>query len=204
MLSQFLKSADPIKPAPILQSFTSTTIVGGTSGTINKPSGTNDGDLLVFFAASSVTRTTIPVGFTPIGGAGTTKRMAYKIAAGEPSSYTFTTGISQDTSAVMIRLSGAAYYQIGAFGTNAASPITSGSTTAKSSYSLVLMFLNNTSTGVSFTVPTQYTSVYSENSAGSVSMAVHKLVVPTSTVASQSVTMSGGVGGGFHSVFSPT
>jgi hypothetical protein len=146
----------------------------------------------------------VPSGFTTITSSLGTKRLAYKIASSEGASYTFTTPTSQDTSAILLRVSGGSYSASGAFGVNATTPITVGNTFANTSYSLVFMFLCNTSGSVTFPTPSQYTSVFSENSAGSTSMAVYTLVVPTSTVSAQSVTMSGGSGSGFHSVVAPT
>lgn len=203
MLSQFLRSPDLVKPAPVIQTMTSATISAGTSTTINKPSGTVDGDLLYFFAGSSSTRADVPAGFTTITSPLGTKRAAYKIASSEPASYTITTPTSQDTTAVMIRISGGSYSASSALGVNATSPITVASASASRSYSLVLMVLCNTSGSVTFTPPNFYTSVYSENATVSASIAVYSLVVPRALVTSQTVTMSGGSGSGFHSVISP-
>lgn len=201
MLTQFLRSAVPVLAAPVIQGYSTATIVAGTSTTINKPTGTVDGDLLYFFAGSSSTRANTPSGFTSLVAVGT-KKAAYKVASSEPASYTITTSTSQDTSIIMVRISGGRYLQSSTFGTNGASPITIQQTGATSSYSLVLMLTTATSTGVIFTAPSTYTTVYSDNTVGA-SIGVYSLIVPTSPVVSQSVTMSSGSGSGFHSVIYP-
>lgn len=202
MLSQFLRSVVPVKPAPLIQTFSTSTIAAGTSGSINLPSGTVDGDLLYFFSSSSNMRASTPSGFTPITPDFGTKRAAWKIASSEPSSYSITTPVSADTTMIMLRIPNGQYTRSSTLGANGASPITIAGTAANVSYTLVLMLIANTSSGVTFTAPTEYTVAYQGNSAASIFVGYK--IVPTSTVTAQSVTMSSGSGSGFHSIISPT
>jgi hypothetical protein len=97
--------------AQAIRSFSQAPYVAlGTSFSINKPAGTVDGDLL--FIAIAVQDTTVVntlAGWTPSysgGGANGSIQTFYKVASGEPASYTWTSA-STRACAVMVCISGA-------------------------------------------------------------------------------------------------
>jgi hypothetical protein len=84
-----------------------------TTVVVTKPSGTVDGDLLVAFwivrANASDSNLTLPSGWTQVafdGGQNPTIKLAYKVASGEGTNYTFTTNASRLQGAWIGRFSG--------------------------------------------------------------------------------------------------
>jgi len=101
---------------PVYQSFKENKTVGGTTCVVDKPTSTAEGDLLIGFLSTDgvETHTSPESGSWNIileneseGSGKQTFSVWYKIAgASEPSTYTFTTGSSEDMYAWIIRITG--------------------------------------------------------------------------------------------------
>lgn len=83
---------------------------GAGPGSINKPTGCVDGDLLIYFISStSGTDCVLPAGFTEIidkSGSTASARCGYKVASSEPSSYAFSGNSSAGLFAVIYCIKG--------------------------------------------------------------------------------------------------
>lgn len=151
------------------------TVTGG-SVTVNKPTGTTSGDLLiaVMSAGSNNQTWTGDTGWTEAADSGLLPdlRVAYKVAGGsEPSTYTFTGSFGAGSrSAIILTVRGLSYTSIGAFGTiQTTSPVTvSASLTTTVSPAVLLYLAGSSGATTSWTTPTDMNYINQEiGSSGS-------------------------------------
>ena len=112
---------------------------------ISKPTGTENGDLMIALCASGAPRTwTGDTGWTEVIDQGTAPsiRVAYKVAGGsEPANYTFTLNSSNNASGVIATFRRAAYDTIGTISKTSPNNIqTAPAITLSSSLSAILAF----------------------------------------------------------------
>jgi len=116
---------------------------GGSTVDISKPTGTQQGDLVVALCAAATGRTwTGDTGWTEVidQGSAPSIRVAYKLAgASEPANYTFTLSASTNASGVVVTFRNAAYDTVGTISTTASGSIqTAPAITLSSSSSAIL------------------------------------------------------------------
>lgn len=141
-----LRPKQAINTAPVfVESATNQNAATGSSLIINKPTGTQQNDLMIaFMTTDSGTSTwTGDTSWTEIADQGTVPniRIAYKVAgASEGSSYTFTSSIStQILSGAILTYRGAAYDAIGSI-VNAANPLVPTGPTAAADWCRLIGF----------------------------------------------------------------
>jgi hypothetical protein len=107
-------TAVDVSPGAYVRSYADSRVTGGTSITINKPSGTVDGDIMVMFFATNGTGTiTPPSGWTNRASLsnGNRKYHVYtRTAASEGSTYTFSFTTTTYTSAIIYSVANATAY----------------------------------------------------------------------------------------------
>jgi len=117
---QFFVTNEPTVAPEFVASASTQNPSAGTTLVINKPTGTVDGDLMVaVMAADGSTSWSGDTGWTEAADQGTNPsiRIAYKIAASEGASYTFTASTSRTLSGSILTYRFAAYGTIGTFAT---------------------------------------------------------------------------------------
>lgn len=150
-----------------------------TSLTINKPTGTQQNDLMVAIVQTDASSSwTSPAGWTEVADKGGKPgvSVAYKVAgASEGSNYTFTAGSSGDTTGSILTYRSATYDTVGAFTTGSSTLTVPGVTVSASQSILIVTGVNSSSTTVTY--PTYMTSRTS-NSIDSPSFAVVDEAIP--------------------------
>lgn len=126
---------------------------------ISKPTGVQQGDLLIAFCAAANDRTwTGGAGWTEVvdQNAKPSLRVAYLVAgASEPSSYTFTLNSNSNASSVIAAFRYAAYDTIGSIATGSASGVqTASAITLSSASSAILAFFEVDSASRTWSNPT--------------------------------------------------
>lgn len=110
---------------------------GTTSISVTKPSGVIDGDLMVAVAYCFGGSLVTPSGWTVADSSTTDRRVYYKVASSEGSSYTFA-GASGSINALIVAYRGAAFDVAGAFQGTSANPSVATAITVTSNNSIVL------------------------------------------------------------------
>lgn len=153
---------------PLVASAQTANTVAGATLAISKPPGTVDGDIMVAVMAAGTGGTTWTgdTGWTEVFDIGVSPRLriAYKVAASEGSSYTFTQAepTAVCTGAIMT-FRGVAYDVIGSdFVSSGTSPIVAPGITAVGGLLLACYAKNTVST--TFTTPSGMTSVVTDSS----------------------------------------
>lgn len=178
------------------------TTINGSSGetlTINKPTGTVDGDLMIAVMncmSSSGTQTwTGDTGWTEIydQASAPTLRIAYKVASSEGASYTFTNSYAlAECGGTILAYRGAAYDVIGSVVTaTGTTPIVAPSITAVGG--VLLGCFADRIAGVTFTTPSGMASV-SSNSVVRPSFNVFSETIVAGATGTRTSTPSGGAG----------
>lgn len=148
--------------------------------TINKPTGTIEGDLLVSIVFSGANTTwTGDTGWTEVAdlGANPSQRVAYKTAgASEPSSYTFTAANGGPVGGTILTYRYAAYDVVGAF-TEDTNPLVLPSISPTTSQSLLIASGGRNAASLTVGTPTSMTARVVENDANA----------PSYTIAEQKV-----------------
>lgn len=115
----------------------------GTTLTINKPTGTVDGDLMIAFmllTSGSILTWTGDTGWTEVADQNQkpSLRVAYKIASSEGSSYTFTASNTfNQASGAILTYRGAVYDAIGSFANNSNPLVPTGPSAALNNSKLI-------------------------------------------------------------------
>lgn len=127
-----------------------------TTITINKPTGTVEGDLMIAVMVSDEARTwTGDTDWTEVRDGA--PRIAYKVAgASEPSSYTFTCALSRRSRGVILTYRNAVYDTIGAVDTS--SPYSPAGITMSDTGRLIGVICKSDTAGTTFTLPSSMTS----------------------------------------------
>lgn len=140
-------TALPITYVNVASNFLSSS---GTSLTINKPTDTADGDLMIMFiggAFSGSQTWTFPSGWTAIsgftGGSGPALGIAYKVASSEGSSYTTTGTNSNRYSGHIVTYRNAAYDVASTRSTTLIAPSV---TTSAANSLIIAVYMTNTGT----------------------------------------------------------
>lgn len=128
--------------APTVSATTTLNNLGiSSSASINVPSGTQDGDILLLVAGSFTTTPSLVSGFTNIAniqtGSVSGTRSMYRVASSEPASYTVTFADANGGAAAMFRLTGDV---TNLFRSDTEEDEASTDTTTKPSPSLLVMF----------------------------------------------------------------
>lgn len=144
------------QPGPIAIA-TSFGRLNGGDLTINKPTGTRQGDLMIAFVNSTGSSTwTAPSGWTEVAdqGANPALAIAYKVAtASEPGSYLFTASIDTEiTTGHIVTYRNAAYDAVGAI-TTGANPLVVSAVTASVDYSRIVGVAARGVSAVTITIP---------------------------------------------------
>ena len=198
MLHHFLR-AKPRQPLYVATASAQTAGAGATL-TINKPTGTIDGDVMIAWmdVANNSARTwTGDAGWTElvdsVGGKGA--RLAYKIASGEGASYTFTCSLATTTLAGAIvtwRASAVDAVGIGVGGTN---PVAADSISAALGNSVLMAFYGVSATGATVTVPPAgMTPLFTYSGATGPSIFIYSQLVNAGATGTRSATFSSGTG----------
>ena len=162
---------------PILISQASTS--GSTSSvlTINKPTGTLEGDLMVAVMNHDSARTfTGDTGWTEVAdqGAGASTRIAYKVAgASEGASYAFTASADGQSSGTIATYRNAAYDAVGTI-TSGTDPLVLSSVTASVAFSRILATVARSSASITITGPATMRTIAIDNDAASPSRLVEQ------------------------------
>lgn len=179
-----------------------------TSLTVNKPTNTEQGDIMVAFLAAdgsgAGTAWTQPSGWTEVLDDATIPHagVSYKVAgASEGSSYTFDrSGKSSATasfSGIIVTYRYASYDTIGAIqNVSGASSVTAPSVTASTASSLLLAYYASNSSGGSWSTPTGMASVSSVNTYNTIAVFSQEISSgATGTKASTISPLSGNISG---------
>lgn len=157
------------------------TQVNSNTLTINKPTGTQSGDLLIALCSAKNARTwTGDTGWTEVIDQGTASpaiRVAYLVAGGsEPASYSFTVSPSEDLSGVIVAFRYAAYDTIGTISTTQSSGVqTAPQITLSASGSALLAFFANHSSNRTWSNPTSgLVSTATDSDANAPSWALYR------------------------------
>lgn len=190
----------PVYTGPAPQ-FIATTFGGTTYGSsfaVNKPSGTQEGDLMVAVCqAAGPVRWTGDTDWTEIAEQGATSpslRVAYKIAGvSEPSSYTFTASSSAyNINAHVLTFRNSAYDVVGTFATGA-DPLVAPSVTASMDYSLLVASFARSAGLVTPSTPTGMTQIALDNNPGAPSSAVFSQRVAAGATGTRSSSLGSAV-----------
>lgn len=138
-------SYNPVKPTFVASATTQNTSSSITQLTIDKPSGTQEGDLMIaFMATTSIESWTGDTDWTEFidEGGNRSCRGAWKIAtASEPSSYTFTTGTTTNTPAgAILTYRNAAYSNNSTIKTTNSNLLDITSIMVDTNYSIIIAF----------------------------------------------------------------
>ena len=174
--------------------------------TVDKPTGTQAGDLLIAACAANGSVTwTGDTGWTEVVDQGVIPalRIAYLVAgASEPASYTFTLSKNNNRSAVITAFRNAAYNTVGTISTSASSGIqTASAITLSASASAILAFFVQASDNRTWSNPTSgLISTASDSDGISPSWALYReLNLPSGSTGTRSSTCSA-TGGTFACV----
>ena len=162
-----------------------------SSLTINVPSGTTDGDLMVAFMAAEDNLTwTGATGWTEVAdqGLAPSLRVAYKVASSsEPASYTFTSTDSRLTAGSILTYRGASYDAIGSFAVDA-SPLVVTGPTAAADFSVLLVVAADASDNITFGTPSDMAPEVTQNDATKPSYAIFDQYVVAGATGTRSIT----------------
>lgn len=170
----------------------------GTTVVVNKPTGTLDGHLMIAFmgsASSSNSTWTGDTGWTEIldQGVSPNLRIAYKIAASEPTTYTFTTTVSNPLYGCILTYANASYDAIGTI-TTGANPLVISAVTASVTNCMLLGVGMRNLASLTITPPGSMTTRITNNDASG----------PSLCIAEEQLTSSGSSGTRTFSGFSNT
>lgn len=182
--------------APVFVASASTQITNSTNSfSINKPTGTIQGDFMVLTASAGSNNPTLvaPSGWTTVADAGGTNPstlVAYKVAgASEPSSYTVTAGKSQQMSGSILTYRYAAYDTIaGGFVTGAVTLVMS-SISPSQSQSKLIAIAARAANGVTISPPTSMIARITDADATAPSYLVAEQQVAKGPTGTRSVVM---------------
>lgn len=169
---QFQITNEPtVAPEFVASASTQKTATGATL-TINKPTGTVEGDLMVAVMAARSATTDVwsgDTGWTEVADYGNGKpalRLAYKLAgASEPSAYTFTNSVSSHLlSGCILTYRYAAYDTIGSF-TTGTDPLTLPSTSPSDSQSRLIAAGARDGASITLGTPTSMAARVTDNDA---------------------------------------
>lgn len=187
----------PAQPITLVNITTAVQNTSSTTITINVPSKTANGDLMILVATvGSVTSTwTTPSGWTLWGNNGG-RTVFYRIASSEPASYTLTQFANITSSACILTYRNAAIDVFGAYSSNS-NPSVAPSITTTANNAVVLDYVANRTIGsVTFTTPTNFTPLVSDSDATNPSYAVFSRVQATAgSTGTATSTPSGGENG---------
>lgn len=180
----------------VAQTSASQTTVSPTI-TVNVPSGTANGDLMILIVASSQLNTwTTPSGWT-LWFQNNGRAIFYRTAASEPASYTVTQNNSETSDGFMLTYRNAAIDVIGSLGSNANPSVGAAITTTDSNCYVFDFVSARTNASITFTTPTGYTALISESDGVAPSAAIFfKTQSAAGTTGSATSTPSGGVNAG--------
>lgn len=143
--------------------------------TINVPTGTSSGKLMIAFIVSEDTGKNInaPTGWTVFSDNTNGRAIQYKIASDSETSYTWNTN-SEDfnSQGFILTYSNALADVVGTFSSNS-TPTVAPSITVTNNNSLALAWFNRQASGsITFTTPTGWTALVSESDANAPSSAI--------------------------------
>lgn len=127
----------------------------GTTIVINKPAGTRDGDLMIAVMNTTGNSTwTGDTSWNEVADQGTnpSTRIAWKVAASEGASYTFTSTFSGTSSGSIVTYRNAAYDAVGTI-TSAANPLVLSAVTASVNHARILATVARSTLSVTITGP---------------------------------------------------
>lgn len=184
---QLLSNTDGQNLPTFIASATTQNTSGGNTLVINKPTGTQDGDLMIAFMSSSSTDSTWTgaTGWTEVIDQGSTPnlRIAYKIASSEGSSYTFTLSSNSTLSGSILTYRTTSYDAIGSI-TTGANPLIVTSVSASTTNCMLLGFVTRSTASLTITAPGSMTTRVTDNDGTS----------PSYCIAEEQLTSSGASG----------
>jgi len=174
-----------LKPKLISSASTQNT-VAGTTLTIAKPTGTQEGDLMIAFMAAGAAVSWTDFTFTNIatqpGNPSPSLRIAYKIAgSSEPSSYTFSGTASQIRAGSILTYRNASYDAVGAYATNSVTLTLTGPTASEDQCVLIGVAANAAVTANVRAAPGMVTRVDQEDATAPSYVIADELVLAGST-----------------------
>ena len=177
-----------------------TQAASGTTVVINKPTSTEDGDLMVAFMAAGsgpATTWTGASGWTEVAdqGANPSIRVAWKIAASEGSSYTFTAGSSSTIAGTIATFRGAVIDVVGSIAASASANTISAPSITVTNDGSVLLFFGVQMLGATLLLgaPTGMTSIANDNGAVSPSYNVSRQAVDAGATGVRTTTFTSSV-----------
>lgn len=186
-------------PATFIASAQTQNSTAGDLLVINKPTGTQQNDLMVAVMASNVNKSitwTGDTGWTEVAdqGASATLRIAYKVAgASEGASYTFTASNTNNLlGGCILTYRGANYDAIGSFVTGTAvGALTPTGPSAASNYSTLIGISAANGASVTYTIPAFMTSRVTDSDATAPSYVVADEIVKAGATGTETFTSSG-------------
>jgi hypothetical protein len=171
MLSHFLRAIN--KPIIYIANEQTQVTSSATTITINVPSGTADGDLLiaVLTAPAGGTTWTTPSGWTVGITASQGRTVFYKTASSEPASYTFTSSTSVTNQGYILTYRNARFGVGGSVG-SLASPAVASAITTTVNNAIVFDVVAVGAVSITFSTPTGYTALVSNSDTTSPSSAI--------------------------------
>ncbi len=184
-----------VKPTFVASAATQNT-VNSTSLVINKPTGTQQGDLMIaFMAGESAGTWTGDTGWTEVVDANVkfALRAAYKVAgASEGASYTFTSSSSRILSGAILTYRGAAYDAIGSIASGA-NPLVITGPTASEDFSVLIGYAGRLASGVTITAPASMTARVTDNDGNAPSYVIADEYVLAGATGTRSFTIGSAV-----------
>jgi hypothetical protein len=161
-----------------------------TTITINVPTGTANGDLLIAVltaAGAGSTTWTTPSGWTVGITASQGKTVFYKTASSEPASYTFTASGSDTHQGYILTYRNAQFGVGGTVSTSASSPAVAPAITTTAANAIIFDVVSQTGTSITYSTPTGYASLNSDSDATAPSS---NIFITTQAVAGSTGTVS--------------
>jgi hypothetical protein len=184
-----------VNTATALQNTASTTI------TVNVPTGTATGDLLILTVISGSATWTTPAGWTVWLASANNRAIYYKTASSEPASYTVTQNSTTTASACMLAYRNAAIDVMGTITAGNTSPNTADAITTTANNAIVFNYVAGNTGSLSFSTPAGYTSLASDSDTTSPSYNLF-YTIQTTAGGTGTVTTTFGSGNARSTLFS--
>ena len=181
-----------VSPTYVAQS-TAVQNTASTTITVNVPTGTADGDLLILMVMSSSGTWTTPSGWTVWLASANNRAIYYRTASSEPASYTITQGSSTTASACMLAYRNAAIDVMGTITAGNTSPNTATAITTTANNTIVFDYVASNDASLTFSTPAGYVSLASDSDATSPSYALfYKTQATAGTTGTAATTFASG------------
>ena len=166
--SAMMRAAAGLQSGPVggisLVGFEEGNVLGAISITINKPAATSENNLMLALVCGSNNQTWAnSAGWTFQGTVGVQHGIYTKTAGvSEPSTYSFSTGASNDKTGIILVYSGAVLDVVGSYGVNG-NPIVASAVTGTAGGKLISKYYASGNVGVTYSTPSGMNFIASYN-----------------------------------------